>query len=94
MINTRLLQAHMVLNGVNAKDLADAQGWSVRNAYRKIKGETAFTVPEVQICKDLLHLDPPTANAIFLPPICPKRQKCGHRSPKPLLQERILCLTD
>lgn len=65
MINTRLLQAHMVLNGVNAKDLADAQGWSVRNAYRKIKGETAFTVPEVQICKDLLHLDPPTANAIF-----------------------------
>ena len=65
MINTRLLQAHMVLRGVTVKSLADAQGWSVRNAYRKIKGETAFTVPEVQICKELLALDPPTTNAIF-----------------------------
>lgn len=65
MINTRLLQAHMVLQGVTVKSLADAQGWSVRNAYRKIKGETAFTVPEVQICKELLALDPPTINAIF-----------------------------
>lgn len=65
MINTRLLQAHMVLKGVTAKGLADAQGWSVRTANRKIKGETAFTVPEVQVCKDLLDLDPPTANAIF-----------------------------
>ena len=58
MINTRLLQAHMVLQGVTVKSLADAQGWSVRNAYR-------FTVPEVQICKELLALDPPTTNAIF-----------------------------
>ncbi len=65
MINTRLLQAHMVLQGITVKSLADAQGWSVRNAYRKIKGETAFTVPEVQICKALLALDPPTTNAIF-----------------------------
>ena len=65
MINARLLQTDMVMQGVTVKSLADAQGWSVRNAYRKIKGETAFTVPEVQICKELLALDPPTTNAIF-----------------------------
>lgn len=65
MINARLLQAHMVLQGVTVKRLARAQNWSVRTAYRKIKGETAFTVPEVQICKALLALDPPTTNAIF-----------------------------
>lgn len=65
MINTRLLQAHMILKGITTKDFADAQGWSIRKAYRKIKGETAFTVPEVQLCKEFLDLDPPTANAIF-----------------------------
>ena len=65
MLDTRLLQAHMVLKGVTTKTFADAQGWSLRKAYRKIKGETAFTVPEVQVCKDLLELDPPTTSAIF-----------------------------
>ena len=65
MINTRLLQAHKVLQGVNVKSLSDAKGWSVRNANRKNKGETAYTVPEVQIFKELLALDPPTTNAIF-----------------------------
>lgn len=64
-INKRLLQAHMILKDVTVKILADAQGWSTRKAYRKINGETAFTVPEVQICKELLDLDPPTTNAIF-----------------------------
>ena len=65
MINTRLLQAHMVLKGITTKAFADAQGWNICKAYRKINGETAFTVPEVQICKEILGLDPPTANAIF-----------------------------
>lgn len=65
MVNTRLLQAHMVLKGVTTKGFADAQGWNIRKAYRKINGESAFTVPEVQICKDLLELDPPTVNEIF-----------------------------
>lgn len=65
MINTRLLQAYMVLKGVTAKTFADAQGWSIRKTYRKINGDTAFTVPEVQVCKDLLELDPPATNAIF-----------------------------
>ena len=32
----------MVLQGVTVKSLADAQGWSVRNAYRKIKGDPLF----------------------------------------------------
>ena len=34
-------------------------------AYRKITGKVAFTVPEVQLCKELLDLDAPTTNAIF-----------------------------
>lgn len=65
MLNKKLLQAHMILRGVTTKDFADAQGWSLRKTYRKINGETAFMVPEVQICKELLDLDPPTVNAIF-----------------------------
>mgnify|MGYP005759230555 FL=1 len=68
MFNKKLLQAHMILKGVTAKGLADAQGWSLRKTYRKINGETVFTVPEVQLCKDLLNLDPPTTNAIFFAP--------------------------
>lgn len=95
MVETRMLRAHMTLKGVTTKDLADAQGWSMSTAYRKITGKVAFTVPEVQLCKELLDLDAPTMNAIFfLRLICPKRQKCGRRSPIPLLQERNLCLTD
>lgn len=94
MVETRMLRAHMTLKGVTTKDLADAQGWSMSTAYRKITGKVAFTVPEVQLCKELLDLDAPTTNAIFLRLICPKRQKCGRCSPIPLLQERILCLTD
>lgn len=65
MINTRLLRAHMVLRDVSIKALADAQGWSIRTAQRKVKGESAFTVPEVQICQELLTLDPPTTREIF-----------------------------
>lgn len=65
MVETRMLRAHMTLKGVTTKDLADAQGWSMSTAYRKITGKVAFTVPEVQLCKELLDLDAPTTNAIF-----------------------------
>lgn len=65
MVETRMLRAHMTLKGVTTKDLADAQGWSISTAYRKITGKVAFTVPEVQLCKELLDLDAPTMNAIF-----------------------------
>ena len=85
MVETRMLRAYMTLKGVTTKDLADAQGWSMSTAYRKITGKVAFTVPEVQLLR---------RTQFFLQLICPKRQKCGRRSPIPLLQERILCLTD
>ena len=65
MVETRMLRAHMTLKGVTTKDLADAQGWSMSTAYRKITGKVAFTVPEVQLCKEFLDLDAPTTNAIF-----------------------------
>lgn len=65
MVNTRMLKAHMTLKGVNTRALADALDWSMSTAYRKINGEVAFTVPEVQLVKDLLELDAPMTNAIF-----------------------------
>lgn len=66
MINTKLLRAYMVYNGMSTQALADALGWkSASTAYRKINGKVTFTVPEVQQCKDLFHLDAPTVNAIF-----------------------------
>lgn len=65
LTDTPRLKAHMTLKNVSTKDLADAQGWSMSTAYRKINGENAFTVPEVQLCKELLGLDADTAFAIF-----------------------------
>lgn len=69
MVNTQMLKGYMVLRGINTKGLADAQGWSISTAYRKITGKVDFTVPEVQLCKELLNLDAPTANAIFFAPV-------------------------
>ena len=65
MVDTRMLRAYMTLRSVTTKDLADAQGWSMSTAYRKVTGRAAFTVPEAQLCKKLLDLDAPTMNAIF-----------------------------
>ena len=66
MVNTRMLKAQMTLRGITTKGLADALGWkSITTAYRKINGETAFTIPEVQLCQELLGLDAPTTREIF-----------------------------
>ncbi len=65
MINSNLLLSQMKLKGISAKDLAKAQGWSQTTVYRKINGKTAFTAPEIQVCKDLLNLDPKVAEEIF-----------------------------
>lgn len=93
MLDTRLLRSQMTLKGISTKDLADAQGWSMSTAYRKINGEVAWLIPELQIVKNLLGLDLATRDAIFLRPICPKRQICAEKSTTPLLQENKLCLT-
>lgn len=65
MIDTRLLLSQMTLKGVSTKDLADAQGWSMSTAYRKINGKVAWSIPELQTVKDLLDLDTATRDAIF-----------------------------
>ena len=65
MLDTRLLRSQMTLKGVSTKDLADAQGWSMSTAYRKINGEVAWLIPELQIVKKLLGLDLATRDAIF-----------------------------
>ena len=65
MLNTRLLQAHMILKDITTKDFADAQGWSSTTAYRKINGKVAFTAPEIQVCVELLSLDSEIASQIF-----------------------------
>lgn len=65
MINTNVLLSQMKLKNVSAKDLADAQAWSITTAYRKINGKTAFTAPEVQTCTELLGLTTQVASEIF-----------------------------
>lgn len=65
MLDTRLLRSQMTLKGVSTKDLADAQGWSMSTAYRKINGEVAWLIPELQTVKNLLGLDLATRDAIF-----------------------------
>ena len=75
IINSKLLKSQMVLRGVNTKDFANAQRWSATTASRKINGKAAFTAPEIQVCVELLNLDPQAAREIFfLPAKCPKRQ--------------------
>lgn len=61
----KLLKAQMTLQGVSCKDLADAEGWSLTTVYRKVNGKTAWTVPEVQVCVELLSLDSEVASKIF-----------------------------
>ncbi len=63
--NRNLLKAHMTLRSIGCKDLADAEGWSLTTAYRKVNGRVAWTVPEVQTCVTLLSLDSGTASEIF-----------------------------
>lgn len=65
MINRNLLKSQMALCGVNGKAFAEAQGWSITTAYRKINGKVAFTAPEIQVCVELLTLDSETADRIF-----------------------------
>lgn len=64
-INKSLLKAQMALQNVSCKDLAQADGWSLTTVYRKVNGQTAWTVPEVQICVELLFLDSAVAGKIF-----------------------------
>ncbi len=64
-VNRNLLKSQMALRGVNSKAFADAQGWSMTTAYRKINGQVAFTAPEIQVCVEQLTLDSETAGRIF-----------------------------
>ena len=68
MVKTQVLRAYMTLKGVTTKDLADAQGWGMSTAYRKLTGKSAFTVPEMQLCQKFLDLDASTMSAIFFAP--------------------------
>lgn len=65
LINTNLLKSQMTLRGITGKALADAQGWSLATAYRKINGKVAFTAPEIQSLVELLSLDSDIASRIF-----------------------------
>lgn len=65
MTNRNLLKSQMTLRGITGKALADAQGWSLTTAYRKINGKVAFTAPEIQVCVELLSLDSEIASQIF-----------------------------
>lgn len=64
-LNRNLLKSQMVLKNIRCKDLADAESWSPTTTYRKVNGKVAWTVPEVQVCVELLSLDSETASKIF-----------------------------
>ena len=65
MLNMRLLRAKMVLAGYTTRSFADALGWSMSTAYRKINGLIAFTAREIQLCRDLLGLSIEEVEQIF-----------------------------
>jgi hypothetical protein len=65
LINERLLRSQMALQGISAKVLAQQLKTSTSTIYRRIKGKTAFTVPEIQTCVKTLSLDTDMACKIF-----------------------------
>lgn len=77
MIKSKLLLSQMVLKNVSMKNLADAQGWSMTTAYRKINGKTEFTQSEIQVVIRVLNLESAMANEIFFAPNLAFRQNEG-----------------
>ena len=65
MLDAKLLKAKMVMNDLAPKDFGAQQGWSSTTTYRKLNGETPFTVPEVEITQNLLGLLPEDVMTIF-----------------------------
>lgn len=65
MFDPKALKAFMILRDISVKELAAKESWSPTTAYRKTSGTVPFTVPEIEICKEVLDLSPAQVMAIF-----------------------------
>ena len=65
MLDAKLLKAKMVMKDLAPKDFGAQQDWSATTTYRKLNGETPFSIPEVEVAQDLLELTPEDIMAIF-----------------------------
>ena len=68
MTDTKRLKAAMILAGVTAKMLGEAEGWTAPTTYRKINNQTDWLAKEIAVCKELLNLSTVAAENIFFSP--------------------------
>ena len=57
VLNTRKLKAARVQAGVSIDEIAKGIGRNPATIYRKFDGKSEFTVSELIVLKDILHLD-------------------------------------
>lgn len=74
MLSPNLLKARMVLLNVSAQDLQALEGWSKTTLYRKLNGQSPFTVHEIDCCAKALELSNDDILRIFFNAEIPNRQ--------------------
>lgn len=65
-MNSNLLKAEMVKNGINGQRLAEQIGISESAFYRKMSGASEFTLGEIADIARTLHMDNESIISIFL----------------------------
>lgn len=65
LINTNKLKGKIVENGLNVEALAHQMELDITTVYRKIRGESDFTVREVSEIASILKLSEDDLTAIF-----------------------------
>lgn len=65
-INANELKAEVMRAGLTLRDLAEALGLTPSGLWRKMRGDTEFTLGEIKATRDLLHLADEAMKAIFL----------------------------
>lgn len=65
MFKSELLKGEMVAKKIKAEYLADKIGINITTFYRKLGGESEFNRQEMNIIKNILHLNKDEMDAIF-----------------------------
>lgn len=65
MINKKLLKVAMVMSGMTQSDLAKAMGMSTASMNYRINGKREFSISEIQLLCELLHLSDEQKLQIF-----------------------------
>lgn len=74
MFKSELLKGEMVAKKIKAEYLADKIGINITTFYRKLGGESEFNRQEMNIIKNILHLNKDEMDAIFLANYLRKRK--------------------